>query len=169
MLYHDDITFVIFTVRQRSCRKEMFSVVCLSVYLFTREVPCDHYPWYIGPHCTGPPDIEPHCTGPPSSAIWWQRLETCSNLFTWGSPLHSWHLVATVRILLECFLDKFDFCSCWRIIHTQRNSTWFYSKRYRSVIEPMMGDEPILSIIQPVTFDTMLNNNWLNNGSIFLS
>ena len=33
----------------------------------------------------------------------------------------------------------------------------------------MMGDEPILSIIQPVTIDTMLNNNWLNNGLIFLS
>ena len=30
-----------------------------------------------------------------------------------------------------------------------------------------MGDEPILSItIQPITINTMLNNNWLNNGPI---
>ena len=35
-----------------------------------RGIPCDHHPWYIGPHCTGtslatalpPPDIKPHCT-----------------------------------------------------------------------------------------------------------
>ena len=27
-----------------------------------------------------------------------------------------------------------------------------------------MGDGPILSIIQPITFDTMLNNNWQNDG-----
>ena len=30
-----------------------------------------------------------------------------------------------------------------------------------------MGDEPILSNIQPVTINTMLNNNWMNNGLIF--
>ena len=43
---------------------------------------------------------------------WWPRMQTCSNLFTWGSHL-CWHMVATVahtvdkwalRILLECFL-----------------------------------------------------------------
>ena len=32
-----------------------------------------------------------------------------------------------------------------------------------------MGDEPSLSIIQPVTIKTMLNSNWLNNGPIYLS
>ena len=30
-----------------------------------------------------------------------------------------------------------------------------------------MGDEPILSIIQIVTIDKMLNNNCLNNGPYF--
>ena len=28
-------------------------------------------------------DVGPHCTGTPNTDIWWPRLETCSNLFTW--------------------------------------------------------------------------------------
>ena len=31
-----------------------------------------------------------------------------------------------------------------------------------------MDDEPILSVIQPITIDTMLNNNWLNNELIYI-
>ena len=31
-----------------------------------------------------------------------------------------------------------------------------------------IGYEPILSVIQPITINTILNNNWLNNGPIFL-
>ena len=41
----------------------------------------------------------------------------------------------------------------------------FYSK-YWSVIQPILGDEPILFVIQPVTINTMLNN-WLNNRAEF--
>ena len=35
------------------------------------------------------------------------------------------------------------------------------------LITAWMGDEPILSVIQPITINTMLNNNWLDNGPIF--
>ena len=44
----------IFTARQWSCGKVMFSYmsVCLSVH---RKVPSDHQPCCIGPHCTGAP------------------------------------------------------------------------------------------------------------------
>ena len=96
MLYHNDLIFVIFTARQRSCGKVMLSVV--SVCLFTR-----------GCHVTIIHDALP----PPPSAIWCPRLQTCSNLFTCRLPPPSWHLVGTVRILLEYFLDTFDLCSCW--------------------------------------------------------
>ena len=37
-----------------------------------------------------------------------------------------------------------------------------FTLKYWSVIQPIMGDEPIQSVIQPVTIDTMLNNNGLN-------
>ena len=30
--------------------------MCLSVH--RREIPCDHCPWYIGPHCVGPTPTE---------------------------------------------------------------------------------------------------------------
>ena len=39
----------IITARQQSCGKVIFSHKSLSVILF-RRVPCDHYPWCIGPH-----------------------------------------------------------------------------------------------------------------------
>ena len=48
----------IFTARQVSCGKVMFSVmsICQSGILPTgRAIPCDHYPWCIGPHCIGSP------------------------------------------------------------------------------------------------------------------
>ena len=37
------------TGRQRSCGQVMFSLVSLFY-----GAPCDHYPWSILPHCTGP-------------------------------------------------------------------------------------------------------------------
>ena len=40
-----------------------------------------------------PLNMGPHCTGTPASDIWWPRLETCSNLFTWDNP-RCWHLMA---------------------------------------------------------------------------
>ena len=54
---------------------------------------CDYSSWCTGPHCTGlapyPPDIRHGTPSPPASYIWWPFLETCSNLFTWGSPPHT--------------------------------------------------------------------------------
>ena len=37
-------------------------------------------------------------------------------------------------------------------------------KNYRSVILSIIGDGPIQVVIQPITIDTMLNNNELNIG-----
>ena len=64
--------------------KLMFSVICVCQSVCPHGVPSDHYPWCIGPHCTGNPmalgpqtwdltvhrptpsastqDIGPHCT-----------------------------------------------------------------------------------------------------------
>ena len=56
--------------------------------------------------------------GPPSCDIFWPRPETCLNLFTWGPSVWCWHLVATVahtmgewavHIILGCFLDVSNF------------------------------------------------------------
>ena len=44
----------------------------------------------------------------------------------------------------------------------------FYSK-YWSIIQLIIGNTPIQPIIQPLMIDTILNNNWLNNGPIFFS
>ena len=60
-------------------------------------------PWCFQPHCTPPPLVQVPSYGiplywvpaPPSSVqgpglrfsdndIWWSRLDTCSNLYTWG-------------------------------------------------------------------------------------
>ena len=107
------------TRRQRSCGKVMFKSCLSIIHSVHRAVPCDHYPWCIGPHCTDPC---PFCTGThlctgftPRSDIWWPRQDTCSNLFTWGSPMvltsgggycrsiYS-QCKQAVCILLECFL-----------------------------------------------------------------
>ena len=88
------------TIRQRSCGKVMFWQVSVCHSVQGRS-PCVHYFWCIGLHCAGFPcsgpllDMEPswlqprprHRTWDPSaSEIWWPSLETCSNLFTWGTP-----------------------------------------------------------------------------------
>ena len=69
------------------------------------------------------PDMGPHCIGtpwpqvlpcPPTGNIWWPSLETCSKLFTSGSPslvltsggywsTYGQHKLV-VHILLDCFL-----------------------------------------------------------------
>ena len=117
----------------------IFSCVCLSL-----GVPCGHYLGCTGPHRTGPPVPSPlyrataPCTGTqpcpllPPSDIWWPKLETCLNLFTWGSHCtdHLGYLCTgvdiwwrpaerptmaerTACIWLECFLVylKFDIFS----------------------------------------------------------
>ena len=77
------------------------------VWLFTRVVPCGHYPGCIGPHLTGPPtppspakhwpalshNMDTNRQRPQpyrdyaASDIWWRRLKTCSNMFTCWLPL----------------------------------------------------------------------------------
>ena len=105
----------IFTTRQRSCGKVMFSVMSVcwrgshmaithDVLDLTEQGPqpspdmelhCTGTPLNMGPHYKDPPvpallDMEPYCTWTPSHAasdILWPSLETCSNLFTSGSLL----------------------------------------------------------------------------------
>ena len=73
------------------------------------------------------------CTGPTlASDIWWPRLDTCSNSFTWGSPMvltsgggycrsiYS-HCKQAVSILLECFLVFFVF-----FISTSNGIKWVW-------------------------------------------
>ena len=59
-------------------------------------------------YCTGP--------GPYASDIWWSRLETCSNLFTWGPPppprmptYGAWLL----NNVLSCCLNKTTLSDIW--------------------------------------------------------
>ena len=126
----------IFTVRQRSCGKVIFSVVSASHSVQGHHVTiacdaldltsshqmsapvggssCEHYPWCIGPHCTGPP----------ASDFWWPRLETCSNLLTWGPPLvltsggYCWQAGSTHSSgMLSFKIWKQCVISCWYLLH----------------------------------------------------
>ena len=109
----------VFTARQWSCRRVMFSLMCVSVYSPPPSVPALHT----------------------ASDICWSSLKTCSNLFIWGLP-QKWHLWNTrgwlrnvrsvteahmvsmqeVRILLECFLVTtfflHNFCITDNLSHT---------------------------------------------------
>ena len=64
----------------------VFNHVCVC----SQEVPRDHYPWWIPPHYEVPlrhgtlGSLRPG--SPPATDIWWSRLETCSNVFTWWTP-----------------------------------------------------------------------------------
>ena len=72
------------------CNHTSFSLPSANEGNVFNRTPCDHYPWCIGPHCTGipsPQDMGPHCTrtppgalygygtslyrAPPASDIWW--------------------------------------------------------------------------------------------------
>ena len=77
----------IFTTRQRSCGKIMFSLVsvCLSVH---EGSPCDHYPWCIGPFCTAPPP----------TTRWTSDL---GPLLDPSAPQVTWHLVVITGDLLK--------------------------------------------------------------------
>ena len=104
-------TSLIFTTRQWSCWKVIFSVV--SVILSTGGFPCDHYPWCIGPWCTASPSPNlpssprPQSTGhgtwdPPA---WYPRHETWDSLDPSPRPLllvissdHHWRPVFTYSL-----------------------------------------------------------------------
>ena len=55
------VLYPIFTARQRSWGKVMFSVVSVQRGGF----PCGYYSWCIGPHCTDSLDMRPHWMGTP--------------------------------------------------------------------------------------------------------
>ena len=114
----------IITACQRSCRKVMFSVMCLSVHGGSQ---CGHYPWSIGPHCTGilldmfkplfnldqtvqgipqiphPSPVPPTYTDPSALSLAPSpgHVQTC---LLWS--IYSWHMVdkREVGILLEWIL-----------------------------------------------------------------
>ena len=95
---------------------------CFQSCLFVHRgwVPCDNYPWRIGPHCTALPSPKPWPTqtqdfivqGPPASDIWWQSLETCSNLYNSGHPLQSWHLMAIEGHMFDA---SWRYASYWNV------------------------------------------------------
>ena len=76
-----------------------------------------------------PLDMGPHCTVPPSSDIWWSRLETCSNLFTWRPQppvLTSGDYWTTYGWLKQALLILLESCpvlfySWWREVRKQNN------------------------------------------------
>ena len=87
----------IFTVRQRSCWKVMFSDLSVHQSFSPQGVSCNHNTWCNGPHPTHHYPIPRHgallyrdhpslVPAPTASDIGWPRLESYSNLFTWGPP-----------------------------------------------------------------------------------
>ena len=85
----------IFTARQRSCEKLMYSDVSLHQAVLSMEVLMWQYPSCIELRCIWPfqtlvPQTSdmgaPALSSPHASDIWWPSLQTCSNLFTWGPP-----------------------------------------------------------------------------------
>ena len=113
----------VFTARQRSCGKVMFSVVCVchsdclskgdphvTITHDALGLTVQDPPWPWPP--TGYQIWDPW----PQTPLYWHLVanivETCSNLFTWGSPgSNTWwwplkHIPfpSGVCILLECFL-----------------------------------------------------------------
>ena len=95
------------TARQRSCGKEMFSVVSVHQLFYPQGEGGPHVTIAHGAldltvqvppnHTLDPQTSEP---GSPGSDIWWSLLETCSNLFIWGhSPLpQEWHLAVAIEV-----------------------------------------------------------------------
>ena len=58
----------------------VFTRACLFTGLGS---PCDHYPWWIGHYCTGPPPPPSQTSdlGPPTTDIWWANwrpFKSCS-------------------------------------------------------------------------------------------
>ena len=123
------------TARQRSCGKVMFSVVSVHHSVHGGGFPCDHYPWCIRHHCSGP--YPPSQAPPPTillAKIWWRSLVTCSNLFTWGPtststyiwwpPKHVWFASGRYASYWNAFLfivqldfKKYVFCgSCFFVL-----------------------------------------------------
>ena len=113
---HSCVISKILPSSQRKLRGgNVFTGVCLSVH--RGGSPCNHYPWCIGPHCTGPPDPPGHQTldqpqtsgvGPPAMARPWRLLlVTCGgdhwrpvNTCSFGASVSKW----AIRIVMERFL-----------------------------------------------------------------
>ena len=79
-IYPNFSATVLITVRQQSCGKAIFSVVCVcqSVCPQGSHVTITHDALDL----TVQAPMGPHVQGPPASDIWWPRLETCPKLFT---------------------------------------------------------------------------------------
>ena len=80
-----------------------------SLYRFPGPGPT---PFYMGLNVLGPtglcpPDMGPHLTGTPASDIWYPRLVTCSNFFSWGpqpgTSADIWWLLKYVWLAREQF------------------------------------------------------------------
>ena len=131
------ISNFIITTRQRICREVIFSVMSVHHSVHSQgwsmwSLPMMHWTSLYSPTLVlvSDPKFCPHGTSLdrdlPASGIWWPSLETFSNLFTWGLPLHCWHLLAIeahmVGILLECFLVFIIYwCLCRPSVNGKEN------------------------------------------------
>ena len=92
----------------------------------------------------------------------WNAKRLSNSEFEWIIPYWSHHSGRQI--------DNTRPFPIFSLIHTWRNSARHYDQKYRSVIQSIMGLSPILPKIQPVTIDTMVNNNGplLNVGLNFV-
>ena len=94
-----DLTSVLVLISKNCPVQKIFTASNISDSNFSQTsvcsnkgggVPCDHYPWSIGPHCTAssPRHQTWHLPSSPSPAtdIWWSSLETCCSLEDLPSP-----------------------------------------------------------------------------------
>ena len=114
----------------------MFLQLYLSVH---GGFPCDYYPWCIGPYFAPSVQGPTTCTGPQpcslASDIQLPRLETCSNLFTWGPhctvPTNTdiWWLAIKARLVSEQSVGILLQCFFLRNVVTDilRNERWLTS------------------------------------------
>ena len=100
----------------------------------------------MAPHCTGTIwpqspcpqsmfkciQLGPHCTGTSSSDIWWQQLETCSNLFTWGPPgANIWWLLKPI------WSTSGQYVSYWNTFLLQMNQQYKKMASHAIVNKPL--------------------------------
>ena len=82
--------WLIFTVRQWSCGKVMFShlLVCYSAQWGGHmwPLPMMHWRSLYSPLAPGLPLFRHGTWDHPVGDVWWPCLVTCSNLYTWGPP-----------------------------------------------------------------------------------
>ena len=101
---------------QQSFWNLMFSVMSGCQQGSWEGVPCDHYPWCIGHHCTGPLlDLGSHCTGKPrpSSQTWDPTVQPPPILKSGGQEWRPFHPLYRALPVLASF--GYWSTYCWQL------------------------------------------------------